>query len=111
MTSSGVTRLFILSSAGGETRFAIPPYGLRSLIRSMPLNLHDGARLGGGALRYHQIAPFVLALARHQLTDRPDGVDDGRTGGVGHEGRERLQRTVAIGAVGEADEVGLLRLQ
>src|SRR5437016_1124729 len=46
----------------------------------------------------HEIAPRDGALALHELADRPDGVDDGRSRRIGCEGAERLEWSRARGA-------------
>ena len=83
-------------------RALLPDGGARAAsARSMCLKLNHRARRSRGAFGNYQIATFGLAFSQHQLTDRADSVDDGRAGRVGHERRQRLQRTVAIGVIGE----------
>jgi hypothetical protein len=54
------------------------------------------------ARRDHQVAAGCAGFRLNHLADRPDCVDDRRTGRVGHESGKRLQRTAArLGGEGE----------
>jgi len=56
-----------------------------SRVALLGLDLNRSAVIIGRARNDYEVAPWRFFFASHQLADRPDRVDDGRTRRVGHE--------------------------
>src|SRR5882672_10558655 len=93
---------FIAGSAPGPPRFCPGSWGLNLD------GLADCRRVAG---RDYQISPLGLCRTPDDLPDWPGRVDDGGAGWIGHERRERLQRSAAVGLVRQRQHVFLLRFE
>src|SRR5205823_14114372 len=86
------------------------PLDLQRKVASLSLHLDRSPVLLGGPGGDHQVTPRALILAAHQLTDRPDRVDDGRARRIRHEALQRLERAAAGRLARQRQHVRLSRL-
>jgi hypothetical protein len=76
---------------------------------STDLHLHGRAELAGDARDDGQVAALHFRATLHDLPDRTDRVDDGRSRGVGHESRQRFERPATVRFYGQREHIGLRR--
>src|SRR5260370_30255995 len=89
----------------------VPLDDLERKVASLSLHLDRSPVLLGGPGGDHQVTPRALVLAAHQLTDRPDRVDDGRARRIRHEALQRLERAAAGRLARQRQHVTLSRLE